>query len=55
MTENMTSEVEITNRLSKIARQKYRDNAVEIFYRELSTVVTLEQLQVLCKAWSTND
>ena len=55
MTENMTSEVETTNRLSKIARQKYGDNAVEALVGALSTVVTLKQLEVLCNAWSSNE
>ena len=55
MTENMPSEVETTNRLSKIARQKYGDNAVEALVGALSTVVTSKQLEFLCEAWSKND
>ena len=55
MTENIKTEVQIINELSKVARQRYGDNAVEALVGALSTVCTTNQLNVLVNHWSQND
>jgi hypothetical protein len=54
MTENIKAEIEVINRLSKVARQRYGDNAVEALVGALSTVCTAKQLKALLNGWSSN-
>jgi len=55
MTENIKAEVEIINALSKVARQRFGDNAVEALVGALSTICTANQMQALLNGWSQND
>ncbi len=55
MTENIKTKVEVINGLSKAARQRYGDNAVEALVGALSTVCTPNQMQALLNSWSQND
>ena len=55
MTENIKGKLTLLNRLSKAAKKRYGDNAADALVGALSTVVTKEQLQVLCDAWESDD
>jgi homoserine kinase len=47
----MKAEAELLNKLSRLAREKHGDNAVEALVGALSSVTTTEQIEALYLKW----
>ena len=47
--------IELENRIAQLARENWKDNAVEALVGTLSTLTTDQQLEVLVKSWEQSE